>query len=263
MHYVDEGSKNAQVTFVCLHGQPSWAYLYRKMIPIFVEAGHRVVAPDFFGFGRSDKPTALETYTFHFHRSAIMRLFERLKLKNVCLVVQDWGGLIGLTLPMEYPDQITRLIVMNTGLAVGMPAGKGFDDWKQWVLDNPDFSIAKLFKRSEPQLTEDELKAYEAPFPDATYRAGAITFPQLVMVTPEMEGVAESMKAAGFLSNEWSGDSFMAVGMKDPVLGPPVMKMPRKVLKGCPEPLEIAEGGHFVQEHGAEISKAALTHFGI
>ena len=263
MHYVDEGGRDSQVTFLCLHGEPSWAYLYRKMVPVFVDAGHRAIAPDFFGFGRSDKPVALETYTFQFHRDSVMRFIERLDLRNVCLVVQDWGGLIGLTLPMKYPDRITRLVVMNTALATGQPAGEGFNQWKQYVAEHPDFSIAGLFRRAVPALTETESAAYEAPFPDSSYRAGVTMFPQLVMVEPDMGGVEESRRAARFLAEEWAGQTFMAIGMQDPVLGPSVMHKLRRVIRDCSEPLEIPEGGHFLQENGERVARAALEYFGL
>ena len=263
MHYVDTGESEAETTFLCLHGEPSWAYLYRKMMPLFVGAGHRAVAPDFFGFGRSDKPVAHEIYSFHFHRNAVMRLIERLDLHNVCLVVQDWGGLIGLTLPMEYPDRITRLLVMNTALAVGRPAGKGFNDWKRYVAENPDFGIAALFRRAVPGLTEAEAAAYEAPFPDASYRAGVTTFPQLVMIEPHMEGVVESRHAYMFLSEQWSGEAFIAVGMQDPVLGPAIMVRLQETIRNCSPLLEVPAGGHFLQEHGEPVARAALDHFGL
>ena len=126
MHYVDEGPADAEVTFLCIHGEPSWAYLFRKMIPVFTGADGtttpcRVVAMDLFGFGRSDKPVDDAVYTYHFHRNALLAFVEQMALKNLCLVVQDWGGLLGLTLPLAAPDRYTRLIIMNTAL----PAGEG------------------------------------------------------------------------------------------------------------------------------------------
>jgi haloalkane dehalogenase len=154
MHYVDEGPRDAPVTFVCLHGEPTWSYLYRRMIPVFSNAGHRAVAPDLFGFGRSDKPADEAAYTFAFHRDALKRFFERLDLLDACLVVQDWGGLLGLTLPMDYPERITRLVVMNTGLGVGRPAGPGFEAWRAYNAANPDLDVAALMKRSVPMLSE-------------------------------------------------------------------------------------------------------------
>lgn len=261
-HYIDEGPKNAEKTFLCLHGEPSWSYLYRKMIPHFVASGARVIAPDFFGFGRSDKPEKDDDYTFHFHRNYLLRLIERLDLKNITLVCQDWGGLLGLTLPVDMQDRFTRLLVMNTGLAVGTPAGKGFNEWRAYAKNTPDLPVGAIMKRSTPNLTEAEVAAYDAPFPDHSYKAGARQFPQLVMTDPNMEGVQTSKRAAQFWTEDWTGESFMAIGMKDPVLGPLAMRFLAGLIKGCPEPLEVEDGGHFVQEWGDIIAPAALKHFG-
>ena len=276
MHYIDEGASTGNngdgVTFLCIHGEPSWAYLFRKMGKVFTDAGHRMVAVDMFGFGRSDKPVDDDVYTYHFHRDALLAFVERLDLKNVCLVCQDWGGLLGLTLPMEAPDRFTRLLVMNTGLPAGENAGKGFADWRAYCKAHPDLDVGALMKRATPILTDDEVAAYAAPFPDIKYKAGVRRFPELVMLTggegeeltaSASEGVETSLKARKFWSRDWTGDSFMAVGMKDPVLGPKAMHQLRKMIKDCPEPMEIADGGHFVQEWGAPIAKAALEKFGI
>jgi pimeloyl-ACP methyl ester carboxylesterase len=247
---------------LCLHGQPTWCYLYRKMIPVFAAAGHRVVAPDFLGFGRSDKPVNDAVYTFLFHRALLMRFIERLGLERVTLVVQDWGGLLGLTLPMEYPERIDRLIVMNTGLGVGRSPGPGFDAWKSFVASKPDFSIPGMMQRSVPGLSAAEAAAYDAPFPDARYRAGVRRFPALVPVAPDMEGAEVSLRAAAFFRDQWQCATFMAIGMQDPVLGPPVMHALAKVIRGCPPPLELPEAGHFVQEHGQVVAERALAAFG-
>ncbi|WP_420432490.1 haloalkane dehalogenase [Hyphobacterium sp.] len=262
MHYVDEGPQDAPV-FLCLHGEPSWAYLYRKMMPVFLDAGCRVVAPDFFGFGRSDKPVKDADYTFHFHRNSLKAFFERMDLKDVCLVCQDWGGLLGLTIPMDYPDRFTRLLIMNTGLGLGRPAGPGFDAWRDYVANNPEFNVGDLMKRATPILDDDEVAAYQAPFPDASYLAGVRRFPQLVQTDPDMEGVDTGLAAAKFWSEDWSGESFMAIGMQDPVLGPPAMRAMQKLIRNCPSPMEIADGGHFVQEWGEPIATAALERFGL
>ena len=180
VHTVDERpvkpATNMQ-TYLCLHGEPTWAYLYRKMIPVFLAAGHRVVAPDFLGFGRSDKPVKDAVYTFGFHRDMLLRLIERLDLRNVTLVVQDWGGLLGLTLPMEVPERFKRLLVMNATIAVGASPSAGFDNWKSYVKANPDFDVARLMRRTTPVLSEAEAEAYSAPFPDARYKAGVRRFP--------------------------------------------------------------------------------------
>ena len=264
VHYLDEApaSRPSGRAVLCLHGQPTWCYLYRKMIPVFLAAGHRVVAPDFYGFGRSDKPVDDAVYTFGFHRGMLLRFLEQMQLERVTLVVQDWGGLLGLTLPMECPEQIDRLIVMNTGLGTGRSAGPGFDAWKAFVAANPDFDIAKLMKRSVQGLSDAEAAAYEAPFPGSRYRAGVRRFPALVPVEPGMEGVDVSLRAKEFFQNQWSGQSFMAVGMQDPVLGPPVMQVLAKMIRGCPAPLELPEAGHFVQEHGAIVAERAMQAFG-
>ncbi len=262
MAYVDEGPSNADRVFLCLHGEPSWSYLYRRMIPHFVVSGARVIAPDLIGFGRSDKPTNDNDYTFHFHRNALLRFIERLDLQNITLVCQDWGGLLGLTLPVDMKTRFTRLIVMNTAIATGMGASEGFHAWRDYVANTPNLPIGKIIARGTPHLTEAEIAAYDAPFPDDTYKAGARRFPALVMTDPGMEGIETSKRAAAFWANDWQGESFMAIGMQDPVLGPPAMHMLRKLIKGCPEPMEIEDGGHFVQEWGDEIAIAALKHFG-
>lgn len=263
LHYVDEGPRSGAPVFLCLHGEPSWAYLYRKMIPVFLESGARVIAPDFFGFGRSDKPVDNAAYTFDFHRNALKAFFERMDVQDVCLVCQDWGGLLGLTIPMDYPDRFTRLLVMNTGLGIGQPAGPGFDAWRDYVANTPNFDIGALMKRATSILTDAEVAAYNAPFPDNSFKAGARTFPSLVPTDPAMDGVDTSKRAATFWNTQWSGDSFMAIGMQDPVLGPPAMTALSKLIRNCPPPMEIADGGHFVQEWGEPIARAALKRFAL
>ena len=144
---------------------------------------------------------------------------------------------------------------------MGASPGAGFDNWKAYVKATPDFDVARLMRRTTPVLSEAEAEAYSAPFPDARYKAGVRRFPELVMVSPEMEGVDISRRAAKWWSHEWSGQTFMAVGMKDPVLGPTVMAALRQQIRGCPSPLEILDAGHFVQEWGKEIAEAAVTAF--
>lgn len=259
-HYIDEGPKDAEHVFLCLHGEPSWAYLYRRMIPVFLKTGARIVAPDLFGFGRSDKPVDEASYSFHFHRNYLLRLIERLDLKNITLVCQDWGGVLGLTLPVDMPDRFSRLIVMNTAIPIGKSAGEGFNAWREYCAKTPDLPIGGLIASGTPHLTSQEIAAYDAPFPDSTYKAGARIFPKLVMTEPGMEGIRTSKKAIEFWSN-FTGKSFMAIGMADPVLGPPAMYGLKKIIKNCPEPMEIADGGHFVQEWGEEIAEAAMASF--
>ena len=264
LHYLDEGDRNAKNTFLLLHGEPSWSFLYRKMIPVFTANGHRIIAPDLLGFGKSDKPIDEETYTFHFHRNYLLQLIERLDLNNITLVVQDWGGLLGLTLPMEMEQRFKRLLIMNTALINGQPAGPVFAKWKDEIVSPKNVDLVQLFKKYAPGISDADAKAYEAPFPDETYKAGVRKFPKLVAQEPHLEGVDTSLKAAEFWNTKWRGDTFMAVGMKDDMLGPAVMKHMQALIKGCPEWLEIAEGGHFVQEAGGElIAKSALEYFNL
>ena len=262
VHYVDEGPKDAGRVFLCLHGEPTWAYLYRRMIPVFLATGARVICPDWLGFGRSDKPVDDAAYGFHFHRDMMLALIDRLDLRHITLVVQDWGGLLGLTLPMDRADRFDRLLVMNTALAVGKPAGAGFDDWRAYVAANPDMDCGRLMARACPHLSAKEAAAYEAPFPDMRYKAGVRLFPQMVMTAPGMEGIETSRRAVGFWRADWQGESFMAIGMQDPVLGPPVMHALHARIRGCPAPLDVAEGGHFLQEWGGPVAEAALRHWG-
>ncbi|WP_050418780.1 haloalkane dehalogenase [Bradyrhizobium tropiciagri] len=261
MHYLDDGPNSAPVA-LCLHGQPTWTYLYRKMIPPLLAAGFRVIAPDFFGFGRSDKPVDEEIYTFDFHRSAVMSLIAALDLRRVMLVCQDWGGLIGLTIPMDMADRFDRLLVMNTMLGTGdVPLGEGFLAWREFSNRSPDMDIAALMQRAVPALTDKEAAAYAAPYPDARYKAGVRRFPNLVPDRPDAGGAALSRQARDFWSQHWTGQSFMAVGMKDPVLGPPVMSRLRQLIRNCPPPLELPDAGHFVQEAGEAIVAEAMKTF--
>ena len=263
MHVVDEGPRDAANTFLCLHGEPTWSYLYRKMIPPFLESGARVVAPDHFGFGRSDKPADDGVYTFDFHRGALLRLIEALDLTNITLVCQDWGGILGLTLPMEMPDRFSRLLVMNTAIPVGDAISPGFAGWKAYAASDPDLPVAGLIALSSPgALTPFDSTAYGAPFPDQSYKAGVRRFPQLVPVEPGMAGAELGRAARAFLGKEWTGEARMAVGHRDPVLGREVMEALRQHLNGCPPALDVLEAGHFVQEWGEPVARWALAEFG-
>lgn len=262
VHYLDEGSGDGGQTFLCLPGEPTWGYLYRRMIPVFAESGARVVVPDWLGFGRSDKPVEDAVYTFDFHRNMMLALIERLDLRNMTLVVQDWGGILGLTLPMEMPDRFSRLIVMNTAIPVGESLGEGFKGWRDYVAGHPDMDCAALMRRACPHLSDAEAQAYEAPFPDQRYKAGVRRFPQLVMIEPGMDGIETAKRARDFWQHDWRGESFMAVGAQDPVLGLPVMSKLKDIIHGCPEPMVVADAGHFVQEWGDEIACAAMESFG-
>lgn len=259
LHYVDEGPKDSNIVFLCLHGEPSWSYLYRKMIPIFVKAGYRAVAPDLFGFGKSDKPVEDEIYSLKFHRNAVISFIKSLDLKNIALVCQDWGGSLGLTLPMEMPDRFTRLLIMNTFLPTSeSELPPGFKKWVDYNNTQPDLAVGKGVAHSVPFLSKEEIAAYDAPFPDVTYKAGVRTFPNLV--SPSFQ-IFE--KARNYLKNDWSGDSFMAIGLKDFYIGGPPMHFLRKFIKNCPQPLELEEGDHYLQEWGDIVAKEALKSFGL
>ncbi len=260
VHYIDEGPRDAVVTALCLHGNPTWSYLYRKMIPVFTGAGLRVVAPDLIGFGRSDKPAEASWHSFDQHREILLAFVERLDLTNVMLVCQDWGGLLGLTLPMAMPDRFTRLLVMNTGLGTGAVT-EGFRVWRTYSNAQTDLKVGKLIARGKPDMTAPEIAAYDAPFPDASYKAALRAFPNMVPDGEDAPGAAISREAAAFWRERWAGESFMAVGMQDPVLGAPVMQALASMIRGCPPPLEVAEGGHFLPEWGTPIAQAALRHF--
>lgn len=262
LHYLDQGPRDAPRTWLCLHGNPTWSYLYRKMIPVFLQAGDRVVVPDMPGFGKSDKPKKVQSHSFGWHRQVLLELVERLDLRNVVLVVQDWGGLLGLTLPMAAPQRYTGVLLMNTVLATGdMPLSPGFLAWREMCDKNPEFDIARLFWRGNPHLTPAECAAYMAPFPDTGHRAATRAFAPMVPEFPDSDGAAVSRQARDFWRDQWQGRSMMAVGQQDPVLGLPVMQQLRAWIRGCPEPMVIAQAGHFVQEHGAPIAEEAVRLF--
>ena len=259
-HFVDEGEGSR--TFLCLHGEPTWSYLYRRMIPAFVASGARVLAPDFIGFGRSDKPEDEAVYTFDFHRRFLLEFIERQNLNRITLVVQDWGGLLGLTLPMEMPERFERVLVMNTALATGdAPLTEGFVAWRAYVAKHPDLECGRLLARACPHLSAPEAAAYDAPFPDARYKAGVRRFPPMVPERYDDPGAALSRKARDWLGSSWKGECFMAVGVKDPVLGLPVMQELRRSIVNCSDPFLLENGGHFLQEWGEPVAAAALRHW--
>ena len=262
MAYVDAGPRGAAVTALCLHGNPAWGYLYRHMLPVFTAAGLRVVVPDLIGFGRSDKPEDEAWHQFDTHRQSLLTFIDQLDLRNVMLVCQDWGGILGLTLPMAMPGRFTRLLVMNTTLATG-ETSEGFKAWRAYSNSQPDLAVGKLIKRGKRDLPDAEAAAYDAPFPDATYKAALRAFPNLVPEGADAPGAATSRAAQAFWQRDWQGQSFMAVGALDPVLGGPTMDALRAQIRGCPPPMVVAEGGHFVQEWGGPIATAALAHFGL
>ena len=263
VHYLDEGvGNNPGEVFLCLHGQPTWSYIYRKMIAVFLKSGHRVIAPDLIGFGRSDKPVDDALYTFDFHREMLISFIQKLEIENIIIVCQDWGGLLGLTLPMEFPVKVSKLVVMNTMLATGdRELSTGFKAWRNWAASNPDMDVAKLMKRSCPELTDNEAAAYGAPFPNIRYKAGVRRFPQLVPEFMDSPGAEVSRAARDFFSKDWKGQTFMAVGMQDPVLGAPVMDHLHTIIPNISPLYRLDSAGHFVQEWGHEVASKALEYF--
>lgn len=213
--------------------------------------------PTSFGFGRSDKPVEDSVYSFHFHRDFLLRFVEHVAPQNLTLVVQDWGGTLGLTLPLDpgFRARLDRLFVMNTVLPVGEPLGPHSYEWRSLVRKMPDLPVGQLTRHITSQLTNEEVAAYDAPFPDSRFKAGAWTFPELAMVEPEMEGAAEAKKAVRFWTEEWSGQSFMAIGAKAPDAD--AMHALRSQIGGCPAAPVLPEADHSYR-NGAERSCAPL-----
>jgi tRNA(adenine34) deaminase len=262
MHYLDEGPRDAPITWLCLHGNPAWSYLYRKMMPVWLAAGHRVLAPDLIGFGKSDKPKRDDFHHYDWHRQVLLEWVERLDLQRVALVVQDWGGILGLTLPMAAPHRYEYLLVMNTYLATAeAPLSDGFKAWREMCANKPNFEVSRLFARGNPQMSAQDCAAYDAPFPDAGHRAALRAFPPMVPELPTDEGVSWSREAKAFWSTAWTGRSLMAIGQQDPVLGEPVMRELARHIRNTPEPMLLPQAGHFVQEHGEAIARWALTQW--
>ena len=262
IHYVDEGPADVHV-FLCLHGEPSWSFLYRKMINVFTTAGYRTVCPDLIGFGKSDKILQDEAYTPEFHRNMLIAFVKHLKLKNVTLVCQDWGGILGLTLPIDLPQLVSSAIIMNTTFATGEKPSDGFLFWKAFCKANPDLPVGDLFRKTNVDITDDIAHAYNAPFPSAEYKAGVRRFPQLVPL--EEDGTHETPFAkvsqrAEIWWKRFKGPVFVAVGTEDIVFGEPVMRKLHSMMRNSTE-LMLVKDGHFVQEKGDCIATAALTFF--
>lgn len=253
LHYVDEGARNAPVALM-LHGEPTWSYLYRKMIPIVVNAGYRVIAPDLIGFGRSDKPSLRTDYTYQRHVDWIRALLTQLELKEITLVCQDWGGLIGLRLVAEQPEQFARVVAANTMLPTGdFPLGDTFFKWQKLSQDIPVFATANIIQGGCTIAMQPEvLAAYDAPFPDETYKEGARQFPMLVPATPDDPATPANRKAWESLM-QFKKPFLTAFSDKDPITaaGAPVL---RKLIPGCEGQTHttIENGGHFLQEDQGE-----------
>jgi haloalkane dehalogenase len=254
MHYIDEGSGDP---ILCLHGEPSWCYLYRKMIPILKDK-HRVVAPDLIGFGRSDKPSEKSDYTFAMHHDALVALIEKLDLRRITLVCQDWGGLLGLPIATEHPDRFARLVIMNTGLPSGDgPPSAAFLAWRAFAATQKDMDIGRLIERaSKTKLSPAVVAAYNAPFPDATYKAGAHEFPLLVPISPDAPAVPAMRRAREALKS-WSKPVLVMFSDGDPITGGGDRWFRKTIPSAANEPEIVIKGaGHFLQEDkGEEIAQ--------
>ena len=260
MHYVDEGRGEV---VLCLHGEPTWSFLYRRMIPILARSA-RVLAPDLFGFGRSDKFTERAEYSYRMHRDAVLGFLDALALDAITLVCQDWGGLVGLQLAGQLPERFARLVIMNTALPTGdEPPGPGFLAWRDYVASTPDLAIGPLMARAiaqESRRTPEILAAYEAPFPDRSYKEGAHAFPALVPLAPDDPGAAEN-RAAWRTLERWTKPCLLMFGDRDPVLGLPAGLVFERRIPGAGKMVVIEGAGHFLQEDKGEEIAARIVAF--
>ncbi|MEO0897602.1 MAG: haloalkane dehalogenase [Bacteroidota bacterium] len=259
MAYVDEGEGE---TILCLHGEPSWSYLYRKFFPI-LSPTYRVVAPDLLGFGKSDKPVHDDDYTFHFHYNSLKQFVNKLDLKDITLVCQDWGGLLGLSLLGEHPELFKRVVIMNTFLPIGNPLPAAFKAWLAFSKSMKDLPIGRIMKMGTYQSsskTKEVLDAYRAPFPDKRYKAGARKFPSLVPGKPDMDGVDE-MKRAREVIKAWEKPALVMFSDQDPIMkaAGPIFRKWIPSVQGKPE-IVIKDAGHFLQEDkGEELAQHILA----
>ncbi|MFK7752601.1 MAG: haloalkane dehalogenase [Sedimentitalea sp.] len=260
VHYLDEGPRVA-APVLTLHGEPSWSYLYRHMIPVFTGAGHRVIAPDLVGFGRSDKPTERTDYTYARHVTWIGDLLRHLDLSQITLVCQDWGGLIGLRLWAEMPERFARVVVANTALPTGdQPMGKAFEAWRAYSQTTPDFNAGKIVHGgTTSKLSAAEIAAYNAPYPDDSYKAGARQFPTLVPARPD-DPASDANRAAWAVLRTLDTPLLTAFGADDKIMAG-VDQVFQKLCPGAAgQPhVILPNAGHFLQEDvGPDL--AALTN---
>lgn len=260
LHYVDEGPQDAAETVLLLHGEPSWSYLYRRMIPPLAER-HRVLAFDFPGFGRSDKPARVRAYTYDLHRQTLVRFIEALDLRDVTLVVQDWGGLTGLPVAaLDVPDRVARLVVLNTFLPTGEERpGLSFKVWRWSVaVLRRRLPIGPLMRLALPRSQAYAVPAYTAPFPSGRYKAGAVAWPLLVPRRPDSP-VADVMREARAALAEWTKPALVLFAPDDPILGRLAPFFRRLIPSASAQPEVSVRGGHFLQDKsGPEIARHVL-----
>ncbi len=262
VHYLDEGPRDAAPVLL-MHGEPSWSYLYRKMIPALTAAGHRAVAPDLVGFGRSDKPANKEDYSYQRHVDWMRGVIEALDLRRITLVGQDWGGLIGLRLAAEHGERFDRIVAANTGLPTGdQDLGKAFKLWQTSARLMPIFAVRQIIQAGTTStLPPDVLDAYEAPFPDEKYKAGARIFPQLVPTKPD-DPAAPANRAAWEALRRWDRPFLTAFSDGDPITqrGDLIFKRAIPGAKGQPH-TTIENAGHFLQEDQGEKLAEVVVRF--
>lgn len=260
MHYVDEGPRSG-TPIVCFHGEPSWAYLYRKMIGPLVIGGHRVVIPDYAGFGRSDKPTDRRWYTYDRHTELVTRVLGGLDLQNAIVVVQDWGGPIGLRWAVENADRVGALAVFNTGLFTGR-VSKGFLAWRDFAEKNPDLPVGFVIQgATATELPDDVVAAYDAPYPNAESKAGAAQFPLLVPTTEEAVGARE-MRAVTDELSRWQKPALVAFSDLDPIFPyPKAGQVFCDLVPTATEQVKVEGAAHFLQEdRGDWLAEEVLKH---
>ncbi len=262
MHYLDEGPRNGRPV-VCLHGEPSWSFLYRKMLPPLMRAGYRVLAPDLIGFGRSDKPAATEDYTYQRHVDWITDWFLQLDLSNCVLFCQDWGGLIGLRLALDHPDRFAAIAAANTFLPAGQgPMPAAFEQWRQYSQTVPEFPVGMILQRATvTELPAEVVAAYDAPFPDESYKAGARIFPSLVPSTPEEEEARKNLVYLQKLQS-WTKPFLTLFSDQDPITRGGDRYFQQIVPGAAGQPHRtIADGGHFLQEDQGPLIAEHLIEF--
>jgi haloalkane dehalogenase len=251
LHYLDEGPADAAPVLL-LHGEPTWSYLYRHFVPALAAKGHRVLAPDLIGFGKSDKPVDREAYTYESHVAWMSDWLEQLDLSGITLFCQDWGGLIGLRLVAAFPDRFARLVISNSYLPTGDSIGPGFDAWCAFSQSTEPFKTGRIVAGGcLRKLSDAEISAYDAPYPDARYQAGARQFPLLVPVTPDHASVAEN-RAAWDILETFDKPVVTAFGDGDKVLGHLDTEIQRRIPGARGQPHRRIAAGHFSQEDVAD-----------
>lgn len=259
---VDEGPRDAATTVLLMHGEPSWSYLYRHMIPPLLDAGHRVVAPDLVGFGRSDKPANRDDYTYARHVAWMTEWLTGLDLQHITLVCQDWGGMIGLRLATAEPDRFDRLVIANTFLPTGdRDLGDGFRMWRDFSQEVPEFDSGGVVNMgSTTDLSPEVIAAYNAPFPDQRHVAGARQFPALVPAEPD-DPEAPANRAAWEVLRAWTRPVLLAFSDADPVTGGADRHFLEDVPGTVGQPhVTITGGGHFLQEdRGPELAAVVAS----